>query len=78
MADDGSGSAGWTEVAGGGPSLGEDSIIRCNGTTIAENITIGPTANNDAKFTYGFSHGPITLSNSYTITIETGAIWTII
>ena len=46
VADDGSGSAGWTEVAGGGPSLGEDSIIRCNGTTIAENITIGPTANN--------------------------------
>jgi len=78
VADDGSGSAGWTEVAGGGPSLGEDSIIRCNGTTIAENITIGPTANNDAKFTYGFSHGPITVSNSYTVTIETGAIWTII
>ena len=77
-ADDGTGSAGWAPISGGGPSLGEDSIIRCNGTTIAENITIGPTANNDAKFTYGFSHGPITLSNSYTITIETGAIWTII
>ena len=76
--DIGDGTAGWAPVAGGGPSLGEDSIIRCNGTTIAENITIGPTANNDAKFTYGFSHGPITVTNSYTITIETGAIWTII
>ena len=73
-----SGAPGWASVGGGGPSVGENSIIRTNGTTIAENITIGPTANNDAKFTYGFSHGPITLSNSYTITIETGAIWTII
>ena len=38
-ADDGTGSAGWSSVAGGGPSLGTDSIIRTNPTTISENIT---------------------------------------
>ena len=40
VSDDGTGSAGWTEVAGGGPSLGEDSLIRCNSNVIAEDITI--------------------------------------
>ena len=39
-ADDGTGSAGWAQVAGGGPSLGEKSIIRTNDTTISENLTV--------------------------------------
>ena len=43
--DIGDGTAGWVPVAGGGPSIGDDSIIRTNGPTIAENLTIGPTAN---------------------------------
>lgn len=77
-ADDGSGNPGWSSVGGGGPSLGEDSVIRTNQATINENITIGPTANNGDEFTYGFSHGPITLGTGFTITVESGATWTII
>lgn len=78
VADDGSGSAGWTEVAGGGPSIGEDSVIRTNHDTISENITVGPTANNDAKFTNGFSVGPIEIATNQTVTIEADAVWSII
>ena len=78
VSDDGTGSAGWTEVAGGGPSLGEDSLIRCNSNVIAENITIGPVANGDAKFTQGSSVGPITINAGYTVSIENGATWSII
>ena len=43
-ADDGTGSAGWSPISGGGPSLGSDSVIRTNPNTISENITVGPTA----------------------------------
>jgi hypothetical protein len=74
----GPGTPGWDDVGGGGPSLGEDSIIRTNGTNISENVTIGPTANNGAEFTNGFSAAPITIANGYTVTIETGATWTLI
>ena len=31
---------GWTDVGGGGPSVGENSIIRTNGPTISEYLTI--------------------------------------
>ena len=73
-----SGSPGWASVGGGGPSVGENSIIRTNGTTIAENLTIGPTANGGVEFSNGFSAAPITISNGYTVTIENGATWTLI
>ena len=33
------------DVGGGGPSVGENSIIRTNGTNIEENITVGPSFN---------------------------------
>ena len=69
---------GWTDVGGGGPSVGENSIIRTNGTTISENLTIGPSANGGVEFTNGFSGGPITIANGFTVTIETGATWNII
>ena len=39
-ADDGTGSAGWTPVAGGGPAIGTDSIVRTNNNVIAENLTV--------------------------------------
>lgn len=74
----GPGTPGWDDVGGGGPSLGDDSIIRTNGTTISENITIGPTANNGVEFTNGFSAAPITITNGFTVTIENGATWTLI
>ena len=73
--DDGSGSAGWAAVSGGGPSLGEDSVIRTNQNTISENLTVGPTAGDE--FTNGMSAGPITIANGFTITIENGGAWSV-
>ena len=70
--------AAWATVGAGGPSLGTNSIIRTNAPTISENITIGPTVNGGAEFTNGFSGGPISLANGYTLTIETGASYVII
>jgi hypothetical protein len=74
----GPGTPGWDDVGGGGPSVGDDSIIRTNGTTISENITIGPSANGGVEFSNGFSAAPITITNGYTVTIENGATWTLI
>jgi hypothetical protein len=53
----------WAEMTGGGPSLGTDSIIRTNGQTISEDITIGSTTN-------GMSAGPITIADTYTVTVN--------
>ena len=50
-------------VALGGPSLGTASIIRTNAQTISENITIGATTN-------GMSAGPITIADTYTVTVN--------
>ena len=60
--------------AGGGPSLGTDSVIRCNKDDIGENITFvaGDTLEN------GMSVGPITINSSYTVTIAAGCRWVII
>ena len=74
-ADDGTGSAGWSPISGGGPSLGSDSVIRTNPNTISENITVGPTAG--SEFANGMSAGPITIANGYTITIESGGAWSV-
>jgi hypothetical protein len=56
-------------VALGGPSLGTASIIRTNAQTISENITIGSTTN-------GMSAGPITIADSYTVTVN--GTWSIV
>ena len=53
----------------GGPSLGASSVIRTNAQTISENITIPSTSN-------GMSAGPITIANTYTVTVN--GYWTII
>ena len=58
----------WAEI-GGGPSLGTDSIIRTNAQTISENITIPSTSN-------GMSIGPITIADTYTVTVN--GYWTVI
>ena len=60
--------------AGGGPSLGTDSVIRCNKDDIGENITFvaGDTLEN------GMSVGPITINSSYTVTVAAGCRWVII
>tara|TARA_B100001057_G_scaffold477688_1_gene547201 strand:+ start:14083 stop:14499 length:417 start_codon:yes stop_codon:yes gene_type:complete len=74
-ADDGTGSAGWSPVAGGGPSLGTDSIIRTNANTIAENIAVGPSTG--AEFANGMSAGPITINSGFTVTVESGGAWSV-
>ena len=45
------------------PSLGTASIIRTNANTISENITIPANTN-------GMSAGPITIADSYTVTVN--------
>ena len=77
-ADAAQGVPGWDDVGGGGPSVGEDSIIRTNGTTINETLTVGPSANGGVEFTNGFSAGPIQVANGNTVTVETGAQWFIL
>lgn len=77
-ADAAQGVPGWDDVGGGGPSVGEDSIIRTNGTTINETLTVGPSANGGVEFTNGFSAGPINIANGNTVTVENGAQWFII
>ena len=52
-----------TGLTAGGPSLGTASVIRTNAQTISENITIGSTTN-------GMSAGPITIADSYTVTVN--------
>jgi hypothetical protein len=73
---DGLGTDGWGAIGGGGPSRGLDSIIRTNRSYIAENITVGPTAGE--KFTNGMTAGPVQINTGFTVTIETGAAWSIV
>ena len=77
-ADAAQGVPGWDDVGGGGPSVGEDSILRTNGTTINETLTVGPSANGGVEFTNGFSAGPIQVANGNTVTVENGAQWFIL
>ena len=77
-ADAAQGVPGWDDVGGGGPSLGEDSIIRTNGKNIQENITVGSTANGGPEFSNGATIGPVTIDNGFTVTVENGAAWNII
>ena len=75
LQDASAGNPGWDDVGGGGPSVGENSIIRTNGPAISENITVGPTFNGGDEFTNGFTAGPVEIQNGYTVTVENGATW---
>ena len=77
-ADAAQGVPGWDDVGGGGPSLGEDSIIRTNGKNIQENITVGSSANGGPEFSNGATIGPVQIDNGFTVTVENGAAWNII
>jgi hypothetical protein len=59
--------------SGGGQFFGSATVkaIAYNANTIAENVTV--TAGNN-----GLSAGPITISSTYTVTVETGAVWVIV
>ena len=75
-ADDGTGSAGGAAVSGGGPALGDKSVIRTNATTISENLSVGPSAG--TEYANGMSAGPITIANGFTVTIESGGSWSVV
>lgn len=62
-----------TATVAGGQYFGSASIkaIAYNAQTIGENVTI-TTGNN------GLSAGPIAISNGFTVTVESGANWTIV
>jgi len=77
LQDANAGNPGWDDVGGGGPSVGENSIIRTNGNLIGENITVGPTFNGGVEYTNGFTAGPVEVQQGFTVTIENGATWMI-
>tara|TARA_R100000808_G_C2155151_1_gene166919 strand:- start:10911 stop:12206 length:1296 start_codon:yes stop_codon:yes gene_type:complete len=60
---------------GGGNAFDGASIIRYNDQTLGENVTIGIAGSLSAN---GFTAGPITINDGYTVTIEHGSNWTII
>ena len=60
-----------SDVTLGGPSLGTNSIVRTNAKTISENITFAGTEN-------GMTIGPITVANTYSVTVTNGSTWTIV
>jgi len=64
----------FTTLAGGGPSLGSDSIIRTNKDDIGENITFVA----GGLYENGMSVGPITINASYAVTVASGCRWVII
>lgn len=68
----------WFPLSGGGPSLGDKSVIRTNSNVIDENITIGATGTKTGiQYSNGMSAGPITIASGRTITIQSGASWSI-
>ena len=74
---DGQGNPGWTSVGGGGPNVGNDSIIRTNDRIVTENCSIGSSQGDE--FRQGMSAGPtIEIGNGYTVTLESDGFWTII
>ena len=56
---------------GGGPSLGDDHVIRTNAKTIDSNINFLGSEN-------GMTAGPISISDGITVTVASGSTWTII
>ena len=72
LREDGDGSCSWQTGGAGGTtdSLGTNDILT-NQKTINENIVFAGSEN-------GFCVGPITLANTYTITLTNGSTWTII
>ena len=64
-------SSGSESLLGGGPSLGTNAVIRTNAQTISEDITFLGTEN-------GSTVGPITIANTYTVTVTSGSTWVIL
>ena len=76
---DGQGNPGWTSVGGGGPNVGNDSIIRTNGHILTENVTIGSSQGDE--FRAGFTASPVggfEIANGITVTMESNGSWVIL
>jgi|13_taG_2_1085334.scaffolds.fasta_scaffold00390_21 hypothetical protein len=73
VANNGTGSPGWTQVGSGGASLGKGGVIRSNPDFIDENINVDPSL--DDKFKNAFTRGPIEIRDGYTVTIADTADW---
>ena len=76
---DGQGNPGWTSVGGGGPNVGNDSIIRTNGHILTENVSIGPSQGDE--FRAGFSATPVggfEIANGVTVTLESNGSWVLL
>ncbi len=58
-------------IGGPGPALGSESVIRTNAKTISENITFAGTEN-------GMTAGPVTIADTFTVTVTRGSTWTIV
>lgn len=69
--DDGTGAPGWTDVGGGGASLGKDGMIRTNTNLIEEDILIDPALGEE--FTNAFMAGPVSIASGFTVTVANGA-----
>lgn len=68
----------WFPLSGGGPSIGDKSIVRTNSNVIAQNLTIGPTGTQTGvEYTNGMTAGPVTINSGYTVTVQNGASWSI-
>lgn len=65
---DGAGNPGWIPVGSGGPSVGNDGLIRTNDKTLTENASVGPAAG--TEFSHGYCMGPLTIGSGATLTIE--------
>lgn len=74
---DGDGNPGWGAVGGGGGlSLGDDSIIRANPDLVQESVEI-PAYATDPLYANSFTKGPITITTGNTISVGTGARYTV-
>jgi hypothetical protein len=65
---DGQGTPGWANVGSGGPSVGNDGLIRTNDTTLTESASVGSA--NGSEFTHGYCMGPLTIGPTAVLTIE--------
>lgn len=61
----------WGSVGGGATGGGSDAVFIENGQTVTTNYTL--TSGNNAG-----SFGPITINSGVTVTVPTGAVWTVV
>tara|TARA_Y100000004_G_scaffold170470_1_gene205547 strand:+ start:216 stop:641 length:426 start_codon:yes stop_codon:yes gene_type:complete len=75
---DGQGNAGWSSVGGGGPAVGNDSIVRTNGHIITEDTSIGSSQGDEFRHGLTIAGGGIEIANTKTVTLESDGYWTIL